>query len=135
MVHSQTRIHPEESKKRDKYLDLARKLRKLFNMKMMVIPIVISMLGMVPEELEISIVEIGQNTEKSPEDQRKFAITQDSIEKPSVIAHKEYYNNNNYYFNYNYFQTIIASSIFFILIICTFIFQVFLTNNKNRSCQ
>ena len=37
------RVKLKESKKRDKYLDDARKLKK--NMKMMVIPIVISALG------------------------------------------------------------------------------------------
>ncbi len=41
----------KESKKIDKYLDLARKLKKLWNMKVMVILIVIGALGMVPKAL------------------------------------------------------------------------------------
>ena len=36
----------------DKYLDLARKLNKLWNMKLKVIPIVIGALGTVPKGLE-----------------------------------------------------------------------------------
>ena len=87
------RVKLKGSKKKDKYLDLARELKKLWNMKVTVIPIVIGALvtfirGLVQgqEDLEIrgrvvtmknySIVEIGQNTEKSPGDLRRFAITQ-----------------------------------------------------------
>ena len=50
----------KENEKRDKYLDFARELKKLWNMKAMVIPIVIGAFGTVPrcllrglEELEI----------------------------------------------------------------------------------
>ena len=42
----------KESKTRDKYLDHARELRKVWNMKVAVIPIVIGALGMVPKGLE-----------------------------------------------------------------------------------
>ena len=79
----------KENEKKDKYLDLARGLKNLWNMKVMVIPIVIRALGTViknlvkgPEDLEIrgqveiiqnySITEIGQNTEKS---QRDLSLT------------------------------------------------------------
>ena len=39
------RVKLKESEKKDKYLDLARELKKIWNMKVMVIPIVISALG------------------------------------------------------------------------------------------
>ena len=41
----------KENEKRDKYLDLARELKKLWNMKMTVIPIVIDALGTVTKGL------------------------------------------------------------------------------------
>ena len=41
------RVKLKESEKRDKFLDLARKLKNIRNMKMTVIPIVISALGTV----------------------------------------------------------------------------------------
>ena len=39
------RVKIKENKKRDKYLDLARELKNLWNMKMIVIPNVIGVLG------------------------------------------------------------------------------------------
>ena len=51
----------KENEKRDKYLDLAREIKKLWNMKVIVIRFVICVLRMIPkalvkglEELEIS---------------------------------------------------------------------------------
>ena len=74
---------------RDKFLYLARELKKLQNLKVMIIPIVIGALGTVPKglvrglkELEIggqakkSIFMINQNTEKSLRVLRKLADTQ-----------------------------------------------------------
>ena len=60
----------KESEKKDKYLDLARELKKLWNMKVTVIPIVINALvtvtkGLIKglEDLEISgRVDINQTT-------------------------------------------------------------------------
>ena len=49
-MRSDLRILPlqlKESEKRDKYLDLARELKKLWNMKVTAIPIVIGALGTV----------------------------------------------------------------------------------------
>ena len=79
------------NKKRDKNLDLARELKKLWNMKVTVIPVIIGALGTIPKglvkglkDLEIrtsrdhsdnSIIKISQNTEKSPGDLR-LAVTQ-----------------------------------------------------------
>ena len=45
------RVKLKEGKKRDKYLDLAGELKKLWNMKVMVIPIVIGALGTIPKGL------------------------------------------------------------------------------------
>ena len=47
VVLSDDRVKLKESEKRDKYLDLARTLKKLWNMKMMLIVIVIGVLGTV----------------------------------------------------------------------------------------
>ena len=41
----------KENEMRDKYLDLDRELKKLWNMKVTVIPIVISVLGTIPKDL------------------------------------------------------------------------------------
>ena len=39
----------KESEKRDEYLDLARELKKLWNMKVTVIPVVVDALGTIPK--------------------------------------------------------------------------------------
>ena len=84
------RVKVKESEKKDKYLDLARELEKLWNMKVMVISFVFGTLASVIkglvnglEDIEITarveiihnIDEIGQNTEKSPGDLRRL-VTQ-----------------------------------------------------------
>ena len=48
----------KESKKRDTYLDLTRELRKLWNMKVTVIPIVIGALGTVLKGFERALEEL-----------------------------------------------------------------------------
>ena len=45
------RINLKESEKKDKYLDLARELKKLWNMKVMIVPIVIGALGTITKGL------------------------------------------------------------------------------------
>ena len=75
----------KESEKRDKYLDLAKELRKLWDIKVTEVPIVIGALGMISKGLERGLdnrkttneprpssIKIGQNTEKSPETWRDF---------------------------------------------------------------
>ena len=83
----------KESEKKDKYFDLAWKSKKPWNMKVMVIPIVISAFGTVPKRtIKVTgglgswrtsrdhpnyyTIEIGQNTEKNPGDMRRLAVTQ-----------------------------------------------------------
>ena len=48
-VSADHRVKMKENEKRDKYLDLAWELKKLWNMKVMMIPIIIGVLGMVPK--------------------------------------------------------------------------------------
>ena len=45
------RINLKESEKKGKYLDLARELKKLWNMEVTIVPIVIGALGMVTKGL------------------------------------------------------------------------------------
>ena len=77
--------------KRDKFLDLVRELRMLWNMRVPVIPIVTDVFGMVllrvgkdtgrvGNHSNHRITEIGQNTEKSPGDSWKLAVTHTPIE-------------------------------------------------------
>ena len=75
----------KENEKRDKFLDLARELKKLWNMRVTVIPIVIDALGTIPkgfvkgtrkfrnqrmcgEHPNNSFIKIRQNTEESSAD-------------------------------------------------------------------
>ena len=51
-VPADHRVKLKENEKIDKYLDLARELKKLWNMKVKVIPIVVGALGTVPKGLE-----------------------------------------------------------------------------------
>ena len=90
----------KESKKT--LLENKNKNKKLWNMKVTVIPIGIGALGTIPksyvkglEELEIrgqvktiqpiGSIKIGQNTEKSPADSKRFAVTQTSVENHQLM--------------------------------------------------
>ena len=83
-------------------------------MRVTVIPIVIGVPGTVPmglkkklEEMEIrrwmenthySIVEISQNSEKSPEDLRRLAVSETLVKENQltlVWKTRKYFNNNN----------------------------------------
>ena len=65
-VPTNHRVKMKENGKMDKYLDLARELKNVWNMKVKVIPIVVGALGTVPKGLEnIDIrgkIETIQNT-------------------------------------------------------------------------
>ena len=52
----------QRKRKGDKFLDLAREVKKLWNMKVTVMPIVINALGMIPKGLVkgLEVLEIGQ---------------------------------------------------------------------------
>ena len=83
----------KENKKWDKYLDFTRELKMLWSMRMTVIPVVFGVLAMIPKVLvkragrignqrtsqdhpNYCIIEISQNTEKSPGGLRTLAVTQ-----------------------------------------------------------
>ena len=83
-----------ESEKKDKFLDLARERKKLWNMKMKVIPVVIGALGKSLKETgglgytrtsgdqpNYRIIKISQNTEKSPGDLRRLAVAQTPVDE------------------------------------------------------
>ena len=95
-------IKLKECEKKDKYLDLARELKKLLNMKVTIVPIMIGAFGAVNNGLLKGLedkgirgrVEIIQTTallrtaritEKSPGDLRRLAVT-GSSERPSAKA-------------------------------------------------
>ena len=50
-VPAHHKVKIKEGKKRDKYIDLTRELKKLWNMKVTVIPVVIDALGTIPKGL------------------------------------------------------------------------------------
>ena len=58
-------INLKESEKKDKYLDLARELKKLWNMKVTIVPIVIGALGTISKELlkGLEDLEVGGRVE------------------------------------------------------------------------
>ena len=78
------------NEKKDKYLDFVREIKKLWNMKVTVIPIVIGALGTWTgghgnkgtrgDHPDYSIFEIGTNIEKSPRDLRTLVVTQTPVE-------------------------------------------------------
>ena len=90
-VPADHRINLKESEKKDKYLDLDRKLKKLWNMKVTIVPIVIGALGTVTkgllkglEDLEVggrveTIEKTAFNPETSPGDLRRLAVTQTPV--------------------------------------------------------
>ena len=86
----------KECKKKDKYLDLARELKKIWNVKVTIISIVIGAFDTVTKGLSkglkdleaggrvettqnYGIIKNGQNTEKSPEDVRRLAVSQTPV--------------------------------------------------------
>ena len=92
-VPADHRIKLKECEKQDKYIDLARELKKLWNMKVTIIPIVIGAFGTVTKGLlkGLDDLEVGgrgetiqttateKNTEKSPGDLRRLAVTQSPV--------------------------------------------------------
>ena len=64
-VPADHRINLKESEKKDKYLDLARELKKLWNMKVTIVPIVIGALGTMTKGLwkGLEVLEVGRRVE------------------------------------------------------------------------
>jgi len=57
-----TRVDEKEKEKIQKYQDLARELKKLWNKNVKVIPVIIGALGTTPSRLRKRLKEIGINT-------------------------------------------------------------------------
>ena len=96
------RIKLKENEKKENYLEIARELKKLWNMKVTIIPMKIGAFGKITKGLikalgglggqktsgdhsNYNIIENGQNTEKSPGDLLSFKIFHSSG-KPSANA-------------------------------------------------
>ena len=64
-VPADHRIKLKECEKRDKYLDLARELKKLWNMKVTIVPIVIGAFGTITKGLlkGLEDLEVGEEVE------------------------------------------------------------------------
>ena len=64
-VPADHRINLKENEKKDKYLDLARELKKLWNMKVTIVPIVIGALGIITKGLlkGLEDLEVGGRVE------------------------------------------------------------------------
>ena len=64
-VPADHRINLKESEKKDKYLDLAREMKKLWNMKVTIVPIVIGALGTITKGLlkGLEDLEVGRRVE------------------------------------------------------------------------
>ena len=93
-VSTDHRIKVKECEKKDKYLDLAGELKKLWNMLVTIILIVIGAFGTVTKGLlrdwktcklvdkwrpNYNIIENGQNTKKSPGDLKILDVTQTPV--------------------------------------------------------
>ncbi len=100
LVSADHTIKLKECEKKDKYLGLARELKKLWNMKVTIVPNVIGTLGTVTKGLlkglgnkrtngdntNYCIIEIGQNTKKSPGDWEENCCHSNSSERSSANA-------------------------------------------------
>ena len=64
-VPADHRINLKEYEKKDKYLDLVRELKRLWNMKVTIVPNVIDALGIIPEGLlkGLEDLEVGGRVE------------------------------------------------------------------------
>ena len=58
-VPGDSRVESMENEKVQKYQDLARELRKLWQVKVKVVPVVVGALGAIPNALEKHLKEIG----------------------------------------------------------------------------
>ena len=96
-------VQRKEYEKKDKSIDLARELKKLWHMQVTIIPSVIGVFGTVTkgllkglEDLEIrttsgdhpnnSIIEKGQNTEKSHGDLSRLAVISSKIPSANAVV-------------------------------------------------
>ena len=71
-VPADHRVKLKGSEKKDKYLDLARKLKKLWNMKVTIIPIVIGAFGAVTKGLVRGLEDLDKEDEWRPSKLRHY---------------------------------------------------------------
>ena len=57
-----SRVEQKELEKKEKYQDLARELKKIWNMKATVTPVVIGALGAIPKKLKKGLQDLGIET-------------------------------------------------------------------------
>ena len=100
-VSDDHKIKLEESEKKDKHLDLAcQGVKKQWNVKVTIIPIGIGVFGTITiikgigglgswrtsgDHRDNSIIENGQNTEKSPGNLRRLAVTQTTVKDHQLM--------------------------------------------------
>ena len=98
-VPADHRIKLKKLEKKDKYLDFAWELKKLWNMQVIIIPIVIGAFGTITKWLLKGlgswwtsgdhpnnwITENSQNTEKNPGDLRRLAVTQTPVKDHQLM--------------------------------------------------
>ena len=112
-VPADRRVKLKEREKKDKYLDHARELEKMWNIKVTFIPIIIGALGTVTEGLLKELggglgnkrtsednpyyytIGIGQNTEKSPGDLRRLFGSQTSVWDHQCVKKSQEIDNND----------------------------------------
>ena len=61
-VQYDSRVEQKELEKKEKYQDLARELKKIWNMKATVTPVVIGALGAIPKKLKKGLQDLGIET-------------------------------------------------------------------------
>ena len=96
VVPADHKIKLKESEKKDKYLDLARELKKPWNMKVIEIPIAVGAYWNNPQRTgkgtrrlgnkrksghhpDYSFIKIGQNIDQSPGDLRRLGVAQTPV--------------------------------------------------------
>ena len=99
-VPADLRIKLKEREKKDKYLDLAKELKKLWNMKVTIVPIVIGAFGTITKGLlkGLEDLEVGERVETikmtallrtvrilSPGDLKKLVVTQIPVKNHQLI--------------------------------------------------
>ena len=113
-VPAEHRIKLKECEKMDKYLDLARELKKLWNIKLTIIPIVIGTFGTVTKGLLNGLEDLEVGDEWRPSKQQHYwerpeyweeswrleetCCHTNSSEKPSALAdvkNSHWVDNNN----------------------------------------
>ena len=115
VVPANHKVKIKENHNSENYLDLTRELRKLQNIKFTELPIVIGTLGTILRGLvrglkwvgnrrtsrtypNYCIVEVNQNTDKSPRDLRTLAVTQTPVKDYQLTLEWKIRTEKYYFF-------------------------------------